>query len=66
MSITRKEPMDLESKYVKHRLWRHSGILIDIEVGNGYTYSSVTCSLDTARAIHAELTELFAILDEKV
>ena len=66
MSLTKKEHTRIDGEYVKYSTERSGSRCVDIDVKTELRYESISCSLPEARAIHAELTELFKLLDEKV
>lgn len=66
MSLTKKEHTKIEGEYVTYNTDTADTSCIIMQVQSGYLTQNIFCSLDTARAIHAELTELFKLLDEKV
>jgi len=59
MSLTKY--VNIKGEYINYDSEEDEDRLMEINDGD-----SIFCSLETARAIHAELTELFAILHEKV
>lgn len=62
MSLTKY--VNIEGEYVSYDTKEDEDRLMEINDGDSIG-DSIFCSLDTARAIHAELTELFKLLDEK-
>jgi len=61
MSLTKYVNVNIKGEYINYDSEEVEDRLVEINDGD-----SIFCSLDTARAIHAELTELFKLLDEKV
>lgn len=62
--LTKKEHTEITGEYVEWDIHRDEGRRVRIDAPCVGT-SGIYCFLEEARAIHAELTELFKLLDEK-
>ena len=65
MSLHQKKNTKIEGEYVTYNTDTADTSCIIMQVVKVDTTQKHFRSLDTARAIHAELTELFKLLDEK-